>query len=463
MKKIFSISLLLAAAVAYTSCSPSEEDDIFDKSAAERLNEASDLYSNRLMASPNGWAMQLYPTTENEYPYGNGYLLLCRFNKDHSVNVSMNNVFTENKYMEDTSLWEVITDNGPVLSFNSHNNCLHKFSDPYDIPFTGDADIPNDESGEGVGGDYEFIIVDAPEDASYMMLKGKKRGTYNLLTPIEQGVTYKDYLEDVQGFQAKMFSPSAPTFNVVHFNDKTYKMTGADDGIPNIFPYDGDEIIDESFNAFLITKRGNDYYLRFRDKIKVDDMEVQEFVYKADRDVFQAVDNEACFIEGDNPARFFISTLGQQTYKWEFDQESDKFAAIVNAMNDTFNAMSTSNVKYSYENSVLRVANGQTILQVVYSVKISKQKAQSTSVNYAFNVSQNGDNIRFTYDQPITVGTSTAEAAAGMLDVVPAIKDLINYFGQEFSIDAAETRFLLNTIKLTPTADNSAWVTLKNN
>ena len=51
MKKIFSISLLLAAAVAYTSCSPSEEDDIFDKSAAERLNEASDLYSSRLMAS----------------------------------------------------------------------------------------------------------------------------------------------------------------------------------------------------------------------------------------------------------------------------------------------------------------------------------------------------------------------------------------------------------------------------
>ena len=463
MKKIFSISLLLAAAVAYTSCSPSEEDDIFDKSAAERLNEASDLYSSRLMASPNGWAMQLYPTTDNEYPYGNGYLLLCRFNKDHSVNVSMNNVFTDNKYMEDTSLWEVITDNGPVLSFNSHNACLHKFSDPYDILFTGTSDIPNDESGEGVGGDYEFIIVDAPADASYMMLKGKKRGTYNLLTPIEQGVTYKEYLEDVQGFQAKMFSPSSPTFDVVHFNDKIYKMTGADDGIPNIFPYDGDEIIDESFNAFLITKRGNEYYLRFRDKIKVDDVEVQEFVYKPEKDIFQAIDNEACYIEGDNPARFFMQTLGQQSYRWEFDQESEKFAAIVNAMNETFTSVSTSSVKYSYENSLLRVVNGQVILQVVYSVKISKQKAQSTTVNYAFNVSQNGDNVRFTYDQPVTVGNSTAETAAGMLDIVPAIKDLINYFGQEFSIDAAETRFLLNGIKLTPTADNSAWVTLKNN
>ena len=463
MKKIFSISLLLAAAVAYTSCSPSEEDDIFDKSAAERLNEASDLYSNRLMASPNGWAMQLYPTTENEYPYGNGYLLLCRFNKDHSVNVSMNNVFTDNKYMEDTSLWEVITDNGPVLSFNSHNACLHKFSDPYDILFTGDADIPNDESGEGVGGDYEFIIVDAPEDASYMMLKGKKRGTYNLLTPIEQGVTYKEYLEDVQGFQAKMFSPSSPTYDLIHFNDKVYKVTGADDGIPNIFPFDGDEIIDESFNAFLITKRGNDYYLRFRDKIKVDDVEVQEFVYIPEKDIFQAIDNEACFIEGDNPARYFMQTLEAQSSKWEFDQESEKFAAIVNAINENFISVSTTNAKYSYENSLLRVVNGQVILQVVYSLKLPKQKAQSTSGNYAFRVERNGDNVRFIYDQPVTVGNSTAEASASLLTIAPAIQTLINYFGQEFIIDAAETRFLLNSIKLVPTSDSSAWVTLKNN
>ena len=52
MKKILSISLILAAALAFTSC-VKEEEDIFDKSAAERLNEASDLYSKRLMASPN--------------------------------------------------------------------------------------------------------------------------------------------------------------------------------------------------------------------------------------------------------------------------------------------------------------------------------------------------------------------------------------------------------------------------
>ena len=77
MKKILTLTFILVSTLTYTSCS-NEEDLIFDKSAAERLNEASDLYSSRLMASPNGWAMQLYPTNDNEYPYGNGYLLLWK-------------------------------------------------------------------------------------------------------------------------------------------------------------------------------------------------------------------------------------------------------------------------------------------------------------------------------------------------------------------------------------------------
>ena len=161
---------------------------LFDQSAAERLNAASDLYSARLTAQPNGWAVQLYPTTKNESPFGNGYLVLMDFNADHSVKCSMNNILSGNVYKSDVSAWEVITDNGPVLTFNTFNDVLHTFTDPEDVGIT--SGFGNDETGTGIGGDYEFIIVDAPEDASYMMLKGKKRGTYNLLTPIEEGVDY---------------------------------------------------------------------------------------------------------------------------------------------------------------------------------------------------------------------------------------------------------------------------------
>ena len=78
--------MMAITALALTSCA-GEEDDIFDKTAAERLNESSAKYSARLEAQPNGWAMQYYPTYNDEAPFGSGYLILMRFNPDYSVDV----------------------------------------------------------------------------------------------------------------------------------------------------------------------------------------------------------------------------------------------------------------------------------------------------------------------------------------------------------------------------------------
>ena len=78
MNKIFSCILIFATVFGLSSCK-NEEDDIFNASAAERLNAASDLYSARLTAQPNGWAIQYYPTYDDEAPNGKGYLILTRF------------------------------------------------------------------------------------------------------------------------------------------------------------------------------------------------------------------------------------------------------------------------------------------------------------------------------------------------------------------------------------------------
>lgn len=459
MKKIYCISLILATSLAFTSC-VKEEDDIFGKTAAERLNEASDLYSGRLMASHNGWAMQLYPTTQNEYPYGNGYLLLCRFNADHSVNVSMDNVFSNNQYAEDTSLWEVITDNGPVLSFNSYNKCLHAFSDPYDLSFTGDEDQANNETGTGAEGDYEFIIVDAPEDASYMMLKGKKRGTYNLLTPIEEGVQYADYLADVKAFQNKMFAANAPTFNVFHRGDTLYKMTGANDGIPNIYPYDGDEIIDESFNAFLITKRGDSYYLRFRDEV---DENVQEFVYKPEEDIFQSEAYPNYFIEGDNPLRFFSNTLGNASFKWVVYEQSEKAAPMFQALASQLEATSSKNVKIALEQVLISTLADRIVLQVAYTSKVAKQGTLHKQFYYAFNAETSGDALKLTYVEPTGKNAEEINASGNALNTFSALNEIISFLGQNLRVDGADTRFNLNNVKLISSSDADAWINVKAN
>lgn len=449
MKKIISLTLLLAAGIGFTAC-VNEEDDLFDKTAAERLNEASALYSSRLMAQPNGWAMQLYPTNDNEAPYGSGYLVLCRFNKDHSVVVSMKNQFTDNVYRTDTSLWEVITDNGPVLSFNSHNDCLHAFTDPEDILWTGNPDEPNNETGTGVGGDYEFIIVDAPEDASYMMLKGKKRGTYNLFTPVEEGVEYESYLADVETFMKTMFPSSNPTFDVLHTPNGDFKMTGIDDGIPNIFPYDGDEIIDESFNAFLITKRGDDYYLRLRDSFKIENGEEeaseQEFMYHPDQDLFIGTGDDRFIIDGDEPNRFFRQALIDETRQWRWNAKSEMSAAYGDLMTRLSDAFKSK--KLTYDRNILKynTSKDKVVMTVSY-----KRNTSTITLDYIYGYSFDDSNkLTLTYEGP------NDKAAETMLTQIPEIQTIVDAMNGQLNVNPSITRFNLNNLRI-ETKDSNLW------
>ncbi len=448
MNKILTASLLLGAALTFSACS-NEEDDIFDQSAAERLNAAVDLYSSRLEAQPNGWAMQLYPTLQNEAPYGNGYLVLIDFNPDQSVRVAMNNTLTNGDFAQDISAWQVITDDGPVITFNTHNKVMHLFSDPNDVPSTGTNDAPNDETGTGIGGDYEFIIVDAPEDASYMMLKGKKRGTYNLLTPMEEGVDYSTYLSDVKNWMGMMFSSKSPTFDVIHYGDTLYKMEGASDGIPNIYPYDADAVLNESFDPFLVTKRGDQYYLRFRDAHSINDYTVQDFHYLADKDIFQSVDNEKCYISGDSPSRFFKQLMTDsvtQTWKTSLKNEnSTAYASLVDALTG---AMSPNSRTFQYVSLRHSKADG-------YQIGITYRERKSTRTAY-FNCE-----FSFGEDGTVTISAPTPKDnnARTLVEAYGAkVNDLLSFYATTFTITPNVTAFDLSSIKLVSKADANKWV-----
>lgn len=447
MNKILSLALLCSAALSFTAC-VNEEDDLFDKSAAERLNEASTLYSDRLMASPNGWAVQLYPTTKDEAPYGNGYLLMFRFNKDKSVDASMNNSLSNNKYMTATSSWDVITDNGPVLSFNTYNPVIHAFSDPEDVPSTGDKDNPNDETGTGIGGDYEFIIVDAPEDASYMMLKGKKRGTYNLLTPVAEGIDYEAYLSDVKSFQNRMFSTSNPSNDYYHRGDSVFVFADGNTGVPAIYPYGTDRVVSSFFNPFLITKRGEDYYLRFRDSYSENDVTVQDFKYDKEKDVFQSVDNENYYICGDTASLFFNKALLTDGRQWKMNttksEMSDKMYSIFNSMKSSFksNGYNVSTVRF------MRKSSDKKSSDVLLLINYKAGNTVST-VTFNFTLNSDGENCNFTY-------TGCDKNAQNMLNAMPQLQTFINSVSS-MKASANVTLFNLSSMKFTLNSDNEIW------
>ena len=449
MKKILYFSLLLGVALSYTSCKD-DEDLLFNESAAERLNQIKSVYSQRLWASPNGWAMQYYPTYENEAPYGTGYLMICDFNEDYSVRVAMNNAATNNTYKEDVSEWEVITDNGPVLTFNSFNSVLHTFSNPEDIQST----TGETETGRGYEGDYEFVIVDAPEDASYMMLKGKKRGTYSLLTPMEDDVNYEEYLTDIRDFHNLMFATDSPTFDIIYFGDNKYKLEDANNGIPNIYPYEGDAILDESFNPFLITKRGDDYYLRFRDKFKVNEEEtVQDFRYDRTKDIFVSVDNESYYMDGDSPARFYMETVKKNNGVWDIstkkDEASEKFLQAYNSLAADFKADGT-------PLRGLKISWNKDKNETDYSYSLTLQyrdKGKSNDAIYVIESTSENENVTYNYVGALVSGQN-------LLNDIPTIQDFLNLMCQEFTVTASKTKFNLNTLRFTSNSDPDFWFTI---
>ena len=445
MKKIFSIFALILAASTFVACS-NEEDDIFSQSAAERLNAASDLYSSRLTAQPNGWAMQLYPTTQNKAPYGTGYLVLMRFHPNHQVDVAMNNLLTNNVYQSDSSVWDVITDDGPVLSFDTHNSVMHKFSDPDDVPQTGTSNDANDETGTGIGGDFEYIIVDAPEDASYMMLKGKKRGTYNLLTPIEVGVDYESYLSEVNGFMADKFSSSYPNGALLILGDSIFHFDGASDGVPSIYGLDADEVTSARFNPFVITKRGNDFYLRFRDALTVGaDSTEQEFKYDSIADKFYGVNDTTNAIAGYYKARF----VGEQMnngHRFQVTSNSEMGPKVRAALDQVISDFRDR--RFTFQN--INIQKNDSSYQFVINWRQNRNARASRVYGATVQITGN-ESLNITYTG------ETNSAGEQLLSVVPSVRTLFETLAGSFNTAASISNFNLTQIRFVSTTDPDVW------
>ncbi len=443
MNKILSITMILGCAALFTACA-GEEEDLFDKSAAERLNEMSSIYSQRLEAQPAGWAMQYYPTDDED-----GYLILADFNADHSVKVAMNNAFTGNKYKEDESVWDVITDNGPVLSFNTYNELLHIFSDP--------SDTYGGETGTGIGGDYEFVIVDAPEDASYMMLKGKKRGTYTLLTPLEEGTDFETYLSDVITFQNTYLSASAPNklFLIKHGTEtiqgQTFKfnLNAASNGRRAMVTPEGlDEITYGILYPFLVTKRGGKFYIRFRDFVAVNDGEtVREFMYDDERDIFVGTDNEQCTIESEVPVAFMLKTInGNQRWAWQRSSTmSDKMKGIYDNMYNGFRAANLNLLDASFA-----LNQGQLVMRVR-----SREKSSTNNTLFLYEMTADGEDLNIAFK-----GAST-EGAQKMMDSIAGLAEFLQTFNGKYHVTPATTQFNMSQLRLTSAADAELWVETK--
>ncbi len=449
MNKIFSLSVLVClAALSFSSCVKSEEDDIFDKSAAERLNEASALYSGYLESSKGGWVMEYYATNDTVYPKDNGYIMLAKFNADGSVVAAMNNVFSGFRYIEDKSAWEVLTDNGPVLSFNSYNNVIHTFSNPEDLAIT--TGTGKNETGKGALGDYEFVMVDVPENLEYIMLKGKKRGSYTRMTRLPEDVDFRAYLADLDAFNNKFFPSNAPNKYFLNVGDSLYVLNHMYKGIAMtaIYPQNGNEVIDIRRQPYLVTKRDDKYYLRFRNVIiGKNDVKAQEFVYDVTSDKFVDVNNPANYIVGEDIMTLFKKSIdaGHNYNLIRGNAMSDAVAVAVDKVYSTYNKTSSKYGVTTY--SMTLDKNGKMIVKCLYN-----PSDINTELQYSYDVELK-DNI-LTLQNVKAVDTRSANHLAR---VTPVIQEI---FSQSFKIERAYTQFNQSKLKFTSTTNPNVWFEL---
>lgn len=264
MKKYILWSLALAIGLGSSSCK-NEEEEIFGATSADRLEQYKKEYSAILAKDGGKWAFE-YFTSEDEP----GYVFVVTFNADGSVEIAGNNKWTRTGAFDtDNSLWEIISDNGPVLTFNSYNEVFHVFSSPSNIIGGPQNDNQEDidETGKGHLGDYEFMVMGANEDQTVVKLEGKKRFNYAYLRHLDASTNDEEYLEKVATMSNNVFHKCFPQLIMVDgtgekfvFTDVTPTWLGGAKGMIQAYPQAGDWVTQTSKGNAIITADG----FRFR-------------------------------------------------------------------------------------------------------------------------------------------------------------------------------------------------------
>ena len=281
MKKyinIFLLALVAVSALSLSSCK-NEIDEIFDDDAVARLDAAKVEYTNILTDNGGKWQLEYYANSKEP-----GYIYVMTFKNDGSVTISGMNKWISYangssttgtiSYGSATSLWEVIADNGPVLSFNSFNKYFHLFADPEDIPSTSDED--DVETGYGHEGDYEFDLMKYSNDTLY--ITGKKHGIDMIMTRIDANYDDEVYMNEVVAMADSFFNAKIPYVYINLPNDVRYIVKNGATSILSMYKEGEDEIsTSESYNV-IITHDG----LSFMYPITLDGYVIQNFTRQAD-------------------------------------------------------------------------------------------------------------------------------------------------------------------------------------
>lgn len=281
MKKIYLYTLLALGTLSVQSCLHDNEE-VFDTPAAQRIEEVVAADKALLESATNGWKFEYY--LGEDYTYG-GYNYFVKF-KDGKAYVS--GEIGGPGYVS-SSHYDVIADQGPVLTFNTYNEVMHEYSQPYS------------SAVEGYQGDFEFVIMRTTNDSIY--LQGKKWGNKMLMTRLADDFDADDYIVKV-----------AELADAINFFDYTTEINGKQVSVELDIDYNQLKYTDENGEPasmpFIYTPTG----IKLQSPVVLNGVSMQffNFAYTETDQWFTEATSNIKFIgipvDGWNPYESYIGT-----------------------------------------------------------------------------------------------------------------------------------------------------------
>lgn len=280
-----------------------QEDDLFEKSSANRASENVAELQELLVNVPNGWKMEYYPGTD--YSMG-GITLLCRFDGNNVTLMSEVGSVKTASGKEASSLYKVTSEESTVLTFDSFNEFIHCFSEPIMGMNTN------------LEGDYEFVYMG--QEDNKVILQGRRYHNTMVMTPLTQGVNWKDYIGQLNLIEREAFL-------------KTYSLMVGGQEVGNAV---------RTSHLFSLTVEGQTSSsvpfiytpedIRFKDEITIQGKTVQNFVWNKEDMTFTSSDEEAADVvlkayypQDYTPYEDYLGTYYMYYREYEkYNEEEDK-------------------------------------------------------------------------------------------------------------------------------------------
>lgn len=406
--------IAIAFASLFSACNR-DEASIFDKSAAERA-EWTLQNAKEVLVAQDAWEMLYFANRDSR-----GYNVVVKFTANGKVIATANNAATTKGVMlTDSSTWVVRNDYGPIISFDTYNTVLHAWADPQ-------------EDGDGLLGDYEFLILEATTER--VVLKGKKHSAYAVMRPMPK-VNVEEYFTTCNSQLNKYFSNGA--IMTLSKDDKSYYLHNGATGIftrtavgepvpeadPEIFPIcptlDG-FVVCYAFNSELYVSRGA----------------AMEHVFTLKEDKFVG-EQGSTISAGDLNLLFMTYIANNKGWKADLTASTGTFAAAVEDFTEALIAQSKdskaklNSVAITYSDTLHRYQGGY-VLRIKFEYKKNgKGTKQTPTMDYVINAGSKDGKIAISYI------SAANEAAANWYAQLPAMANLVNTVMDTFTLTAGD-------------------------